>query len=197
MEERLDEFATLRLPPGDAESVRALLAHGRMLRDLLPTTDAVLKSLFAVATDSEQEAIRTLVVARQLAARASARQYRLLLYVTSLLLLGVLVHLGLRLRARAMALQRRAEFEHAIARISMRFINSQHYDITAHVESALGELAACIGADPPISLQPGTRCTSINGAATAQSFRRAGRSARSASHPIPIEARTEPSIFRT
>ena len=46
-----------------------------------------------------------------------------------------------------MALQRRAEFEHAIARISTRFINSQHYDITAHVESALGELAACIGAD--------------------------------------------------
>ena len=118
-----------------------------MLHDLLPTTDAVLKSLFAVATDSEQEAIRSLVVARQLAARASARQYRLLLYVTSLLLLGVLVHLGLRLRARAMALQRRAEFEHAIARISTRFINSQHYDITAHVESALGELAACIGAD--------------------------------------------------
>ena len=147
VEERLDEFATLRLPPGDAESVRALLAHGRMLHDLLPTTDAVLKSLFAVATDSEQEAIRSLVVARQLAARASARQYRLLLYVTSLLLLGVLVHLGLRLRARAMALQRRAEFEHAIARISTRFINSQHYDITAHVESALGELAACIGAD--------------------------------------------------
>jgi hypothetical protein len=118
-----------------------------MLHDLLPTTDAVLKSLFAVATDSEQEAVRSLVVARQLAARASARQYRLLLYVTSLLLLGVLVHLGLRLRARAMALQRRAEFEHAIARISTRFINSQHYDITAHVESALGELAACIGAD--------------------------------------------------
>ena len=118
-----------------------------MLHDLLPTTDAVLKSLFAVATDGEQEAIRSLVVARQLAARASARQYRLLLYVTSLLLLGVLVHLGLRLRARAMALQRRAEFEHAIARISTRFINSQHYDITAHVESALGELAACIGAD--------------------------------------------------
>ncbi len=146
VEERLDEFATLRLPPGDAESVRALLAHGRMLHDLLPTTDAVLKSLFAVATDSEQEAVRSLVVARQLAARASARQYRLF-YVTSLLLLGVLVHLGLRLRARAMALQRRAEFEHAIARISTRFINSQHYDITAHVESALGELAACIGAD--------------------------------------------------
>jgi signal transduction histidine kinase len=147
VEERLDEFATLRLPPGDAESVRALLAHGRMLHDLLPTTDAVLKSLFAVATDSEQEAVRSLVVARQLAARASARQYRLLLYVTSLLLLGVLVHLGLRLRARALALQRRAEFEHVIARISTRFINSQHYDITAHVEWALGELAACIGAD--------------------------------------------------
>lgn len=147
VQERLDEFATLKFPPGDADSIQALLAHGRMLHDLLPTTDAVLKFLFAVATNSEQEAIRSVVVARQLAARASARQYRLLLYVTSLLLLGVLVHLGLRLRARAIALQRRAEFEHLIARISTRFINSQHSDITAHVECALGELAACIGAD--------------------------------------------------
>jgi signal transduction histidine kinase len=147
VQERLDEFATLQLPPGDADSIRALLAHGRMLHELLPTTDAVLKSLFAVATDREQEAVRSLVVARQLAARASARQYRLLLYVISLLLLGVLVHLGLRLRARALALQRRAEVEHVIARVSTRFINSQHSDITAHVECALEELAACIGAD--------------------------------------------------
>jgi signal transduction histidine kinase len=147
VQERLDEFAALKFPPGDADSIQAFLAHGRMLHDLLPTTDAVLKSLFAVATNSEQEAVRSVVVARQLAARASARQYRLLLYVTSLLLLGVLVHLGLRLRARAIALQRRAEFEHVIARISTRFINSQHSDITAHVECALGELAACIGAD--------------------------------------------------
>jgi len=96
-----------------------------------------------------------------------------------------------------MALQRRAEFEHAIARISTRFINSQHYDITAHVESALGELAACIGADRAYFVTAGNALHVYNGAATEQSFRRAGRSARSVSHPIRIEARTEPSIFRT
>ena len=62
-------------------------------------------------------------------------------------LLGVLVYFGLQLRARAIALQRRAAFEHVIARISTRFINAQRHEIAAHVECALGELAECIGAD--------------------------------------------------
>ena len=84
---------------------------------------------------------------RQLAARASARAYRLFLYVVSLVLLGALVVFGLQLRARAIALQRRATFEHLIARISTRFINAQRHEIAAHVECALGELAECIGAD--------------------------------------------------
>ena len=34
-------------PAGEAESVRAILAHGRLLHDLLPTTDRVLKELLA------------------------------------------------------------------------------------------------------------------------------------------------------
>ena len=46
-----------------------------------------------------------------------------------------------------MALRRRAAFEHVIARISTRFINSRRDDIAGHVESALQQLAECIGAD--------------------------------------------------
>ena len=63
------------------------------------------------------------------------------------MLLGGLVYFGLQLRTRAIALRRRAAFEHAIAAISTRFINSQHYEIATHVESALERLAKCIGAD--------------------------------------------------
>jgi signal transduction histidine kinase len=52
-----------------------------------------------------------------------AERYRLLPYLTSLMLLALLVRLGLRLRVRALALRRRAEFEHVIAENSTRLVN--------------------------------------------------------------------------
>jgi signal transduction histidine kinase/CheY-like chemotaxis protein len=147
VQDRLDELATLQSGADDADSVQAMLAHGRMLHDLLPATDAVLRELIGGATNHEQDVVRSLIMKRQLAARASARLYRVFLYATSLALLGGLVYLGLQLRRRAIALQRRAAFEHVIATISTRFINSQHHEIATHVESALEKLAECIAAD--------------------------------------------------
>jgi signal transduction histidine kinase len=147
VKDRLEQFARLQSPPDDVESIQAAIAHGGVLHDLLPLTDASLKALMAAASIREQGAVRALIMKRQLAARASARRYRVFLYATSLLLLGALVYLGLQLRARAIALRRRAAFEHVIAGISTRFINSQHHEIAEHVESALEKLAGCVGAD--------------------------------------------------
>jgi signal transduction histidine kinase/CheY-like chemotaxis protein len=147
VQDRLSELAALQPPPNDANFIQGTLAHGGLLHDLLPKTDAVLKALIAAASNPEQDVVRSLIVKRQLVARTAARQYRLFLYAISLTLLGVLVYFGLQLRARAIALQRRADFEHVIARISTRFINAQRHEIAAHVECALGELAECIGAD--------------------------------------------------
>ncbi len=65
-----------------------------MLHDLLPDIDAILKALVAEANNREQDAMLALIMKRQLAARASARKNRLLLYITSLLLLGGLVYFG-------------------------------------------------------------------------------------------------------
>jgi signal transduction histidine kinase len=144
---RLEQLARLQSPPSDADSIQAALAHGGILRDLLPGTDAVLKALMAGASTHEQDIVHSLILKRQLAARASAARYRLLLYATSLVMLGGLVYFGLELRARAIALRRRAAFEHVIAGFSTRFINSQHHEIAEHVESALEALAGCIGAD--------------------------------------------------
>lgn len=147
VKDRLEQLARLRSPPGEVEYVGAAVAHGGILHDLLPATDAALKALTAASSIREQDAVRSLIMKRQLAARAKARQYRLLLYAASLMLLAALVYLGLQLRARAVALRRRAAFEHVIADISTRFINSQHHEIGEHVESALEKLAACVGAD--------------------------------------------------
>jgi signal transduction histidine kinase len=147
VKDRLEQLARLQSPPGDAESVQAAIAHGGILHDLLPATDATLKALNAAASTREQDVVRSLIMKRQLAERTSARQYRILLYAASLMLLAALVYLGLQLRARAVALRRRAAFEHVIAGISTRFINSQHHEIAEHVESALEKLAGCVGAD--------------------------------------------------
>jgi C4-dicarboxylate-specific signal transduction histidine kinase len=145
--DRLEQLAHLQSPPVDVEPIQAALAHGGLLHDLLPATDGALKALIAASSTREQATVRSLIMKRQLAARDKASEYRLLLYAASLMLLAALVYLGLQLRARAVALRRRAAFEHVIAGISTRFINSQHYEIAEHVESALEKLAGCVGAD--------------------------------------------------
>ena len=147
VKDRLEQLAALANPGNDTASIREAIAHGGLLHDLLPATDATLKALIAAATIREQDAVRALVMDRQFAARAKARQYRVLLYATSLLLLGALVYLGLQLRARAIALRRHAAFEHVIAGISMRFINAQPHNIDAGIAQALADLAECIGCD--------------------------------------------------
>lgn len=148
VQDRLEQLARLQSPPGEAaDAIQAALAHGGLLHDLLPATDAVLKELIAAASVRQQEFVHLLILKHQLAARDSADSYRLLLYGTSLMLLGVLVYFGWQLRARAIALRQRSAFEHVIAGISTRFINSQHHEIADHVRGALGKLAGCIGAD--------------------------------------------------
>ena len=112
-----------------------------------PTSTSILKTLVAESNNREQDAMLAVILKRQLAARASARRVRLLQFMTSLLLLCGIVYFGLLLRRRAVTLRRRAAFEHVMAGISMRFINSSRERITADVETALQQLAGCIGAD--------------------------------------------------
>jgi signal transduction histidine kinase len=147
VDDRLRRISVQGLSPGDSAVAEVLLAHAQLLRRLLPATDSVLRSLFAASGDREQEAVRALVLARKSTAETAARRIRYVLCTISLLLVGMLVHLGIRLQSRAVTLRRRATIEHLIARISTHFINSRPHEITAHVERALGELATCIGAD--------------------------------------------------
>jgi signal transduction histidine kinase/CheY-like chemotaxis protein len=145
--DRLNYLATQSFPTDAAPSVRALLAHASLLHDLLPTTDNVLRALLAEPSQAELKTLRTMILARQAQSRATAREFRLLLYASSMLLLGVLVHLGWRLRARALTLRRRAAFEHMLAGISTRLIDAQPHEIGGQIDLALAELAAIFDAD--------------------------------------------------
>ncbi|HLG81873.1 MAG TPA: two-component system VirA-like sensor kinase [Bradyrhizobium sp.] len=144
---RLDELEQQANRIGPGSSVEALLAHGRLLYRLLPSVDSTLKALRALPQKQEQDALRSMIVAQQLASREQARQYRRLLYATSLIMVAFLLQLGVRLKSRANALQRRAALEHVIAGISMRFINARPEDIDTEIDRAVTELAACVGSD--------------------------------------------------
>ena len=145
--DRLNTLAAQPVASANAGSVQALLAHGGLLHDLLPITDGVLRALLAAPSKGELKALRTMILTHQEASRASAREFRLLLYAASLLLLGLLVYAGLQLRARALTLQRRAAFEHVIAGISTRLIDARPREIDAQIDRALAELAELVDAD--------------------------------------------------
>jgi signal transduction histidine kinase len=148
LQERIDQFAAQAPTAGpDAEAARALLAHSRLLQELLPAVDETLKALVAAPSRQPLEELRALFSDRRSAVEATAQRFRLLLYLISLLLLVMLVHLGLRLRARALALRRRAALEHVIAENSTHLINCPPAETDARLKQVLGELCQAIGVE--------------------------------------------------
>ena len=148
LQERIDRFAAQAPTVGpDAEAARALLAHARLLQDLVPGVDETLKNIVVAPSRQPLEEIRALFAQRRSAVEATAQRFRLLLYLVSLLLLVILVHLGLRLRARALALRRRAAFEHVIAENSTRLINCPPAETDARLKQVLVELCRVIGVE--------------------------------------------------
>ncbi|MBV9286670.1 MAG: two-component system VirA-like sensor kinase, partial [Hyphomicrobiales bacterium] len=130
-----------------ASNAQAFIAHARLLNDLLPSVGDTLKALFALPTGPPLDETRTLFADRHLAAEASAQRFRLLLYATSLLLVVALIDLGRRLRARAIALRKRAAFEHLIAESSTRLINCPPDETESRLKQTLAELGSALSVD--------------------------------------------------
>jgi len=147
LDDALSRVALDDLSPADAQLAQAMVAHARLLRAVLPTTDRILKSMFTIPSKIQQDRLRSLVASREAASEKCAAIVRAILYVISLVLVGLTVILALRLRARARTVQRIARIEHAIADISTRFIKLEGGDIGSGIEHALAELASCIDAD--------------------------------------------------
>jgi signal transduction histidine kinase len=148
LQERIDRFAAQAPTVGpDAEAARAVLAHSRLLQELLPAIDETLRALVAAPSRQPLEEIRALFSDHRSVVETTAQRFRLLLYLVSLLLLITLVHLGLRLRARALALRRRAAFEHVIAENSTRLINCPPAETDVRLKQVLSELSQAIGVE--------------------------------------------------
>ena len=145
LQERIDRFAAQAPTVGpDAEAARALLAHARLLHKLLPEIDVTLKALINLPSQQTLEEARALFARRHAIVEAKVERSRLLLYLVSILLLALLVSLGLMLRGRALALDRRAAFEHIIAQNSTSLINCPPAEIEARLRQVLGELGRAI-----------------------------------------------------
>ena len=147
VEERLLELAVQPPVEADQGTAQALISHVRLLRILLPSVDDTLKGLFAVQTGKPLEETRAQFARAHIASESSAQRFRLLLYVTSVLLALALIDLGRRLRARAVALRKRAAFEHLIAEQSARLINCPPAETKARLEQALAEFGRTIDSD--------------------------------------------------
>lgn len=143
----LARYPQLPFLGSDARSAQTLIAHARLLEDIVPTVDETVGSLFAVPTRPPLDETRALFSDRHMAAEASAQRFRLLLYATSLLLVVALIDLGRRLRNRAVALRKRAAFEHLIAESSTRLINCPPGETESRLTQALGELGKALGVD--------------------------------------------------
>src|SRR5262249_26270807 len=137
----LAEVSAASTSAGDAVLTEGLLAHAKMLRELLPATDGLLKALFALPSEAEQTRIRDAVLQQQRIAALHTSRARYAWIITSLLSLALLAQQGMRLRSRALDLQRRAAMEHLIAALSTRFINSRPHEIESFIEQALAQLA--------------------------------------------------------
>jgi signal transduction histidine kinase len=148
LEERIDRFAVQAPTTGpDAEAARALLAHSRLLQELIPAVDETLKALVAAPSRQPLDELRAQFSDHRSAVEATAQRFRLFLYLVSLLLLVILVHLGVRLRARALALRRRAAFDRVIAENSTRLINCPPAETDVRLKQVLGELSQVISVE--------------------------------------------------
>jgi signal transduction histidine kinase len=143
--EELERQAPSSGPRGVAP--RALIAHARLLYDLLPAVDSILNALVGDQSRETLEALRAQFSAEHASTQVTAQRFRLLLYAASLLLLVGLVYLGIQLRARAIALRTRAAFEHIIAETSTDLINCPASQLGARLTQVLGALCRAIGVE--------------------------------------------------
>jgi signal transduction histidine kinase len=154
VEARMRRIGLDGLSERDTRTARALLSHARLLQNVLPETDRLVKSIVMLSAAPQQEALADLIRAHAAASEKVADAFRFVLYGASLLLAGLLVLLGIQLQTHARTLRRRANLEHVIADFSTSVINSQSNDIVKNVEAALAGLAQCLGAERAYFIVP-------------------------------------------
>jgi signal transduction histidine kinase/CheY-like chemotaxis protein len=137
-----------------AADADTLAAHGRLVLHTLPEVDTILGVVLNGQTAERARALQGAYLDYHAGIEVRAQTARILLYAASVLLLGYLAYLFLRLRAnaralaeRSSALQERVTFEGLITDISTHFINLPPDRVDRAIIQALAELGEYTGVD--------------------------------------------------
>jgi PAS domain S-box-containing protein len=90
----------------EGEAAHALLAHARLLSDLLPEVDQTLQAFVAAPSRQPFEKTRELVARAQADFETTAQRFRVVLYAVSLALLVIALRLSQRLWTRTLRIRR-------------------------------------------------------------------------------------------
>jgi PAS domain S-box-containing protein len=102
-EAAIQRLAHLAVPQSD---LHALVAHGRLIVEMLPQVDAQVRQIIAAPTATQVDALQDAVLRYAARVEARAQLFRVLLYVVAVLLLGYLLYQFVRLRMHDRSLRR-------------------------------------------------------------------------------------------
>ena len=88
------------------QELRVLVAHGRLIVEMLPQVDTLLRQIIATPTAAHVDALQNAVLQYASRVEKRAQLFRVLLYLVAVILLGYLLYQFARLRANARALRR-------------------------------------------------------------------------------------------
>lgn len=100
-------LATIDAARLDPDAIGPLAAHARIIVEVLPRVDSLLRAILESPAGARGEAVQQALLQSANAAEARAQRFRLLLYASALVLLGYLLFLFARLRANAGELRRK------------------------------------------------------------------------------------------
>ncbi len=148
VDRRIADFAAR--PAGsvqDREARAVLLGHARLLRQLLPQTDARLSALMAEDDVEVRSQLRAWIADERAHAERRAQSYRYALYAAAVLLTVTLASLALRLAVHMASLKRRGAFERGLAEMSAEIVAARPEEAKARFDTGLARLAVHVQAD--------------------------------------------------
>ena len=92
--------------PSCTQDFHTLVAHGRLIVEVLPQVDTLLRQIIAAPTAAHAAALQDAVLQYANRVEARAQLFRVLLYLVAVMLLGYLLYQFARLRANARDLRR-------------------------------------------------------------------------------------------
>jgi hypothetical protein len=139
LQQQIDRFEAQAPTRGpDSEAAHAFLAHARLLSELLPQVEQILRALVASPTRQPLEETRDLLSQAQASFEIKAQRSRILLYVVALGLLVIALRLSQRLWMRTLKARRLVDaniigifvwdFDGRILEANQAFLNTVGYD---------------------------------------------------------------------